>query len=138
MLGGVVAGAIALAVGSGGAAQGHAEPAPASPAATVRAFLNAAFTDRDPVAACEFFTPGERNRVGERSRASLCQSAISGAARRGVRASVVQANGRRVTVRAGGREVVLRLVPVPRSRRPEELAPASGWRIASGAGRLLG
>ena len=132
--GGVAIGLVVLALTSGGPQPDAASTPPVSPAATVREFLDDALVDHDPVAACELLAPAERARVGgERG----CEAAVSALARRPFAPRAVAAHGGDVAVEGLGTRVVLRLEPLPPSRRPRELASESGWRIASGAERLL-
>ena len=105
-----------------------------SPTATVREFLEAALIRGDGIAACEFLTPAERRRVGGRGR---CEAAAERRHRDRLPGYTIRPDGGRVVVSGLGRRFTFRLAPLPRSSRPEEVAPASGWRIASSAAALL-
>jgi hypothetical protein len=130
MLGALAVGTLVFAVASLGNDDIVEAGQPVSRVATVREFLRTALITRDAEGACEFLTPAERARVGG---AGGCDEALARLAGR-LRPPVypVHLRGDDVLVLGRGAPVTLHLQPLPRPSRPAAVAPASGWRIASG------
>ncbi|HEX2087007.1 MAG TPA: hypothetical protein VHF89_15100 [Solirubrobacteraceae bacterium] len=133
-LGAVAIGVVVLAAGSAGSGSRAQTAPPVSPSATVREFLRTATVEKDAVGACEFLTPAERRRV---EAAGGCDAFAARLGRRPHPALLVRGRGRDLTVYGLGAPRTFRVAPLPRASRPEQVAPASGWRIARGAAALL-
>jgi hypothetical protein len=136
-----LAGGVGLANHVAGSALSGPRATPLTPHATVREFLDtalvrhdAALVRHDAEGACEFLTLAERSRLGGPGG---CARAVGRLGRRqqiriGVRAAAGQ-----VTVTGLGAPLVFRVVPLAVGERPQAVAPASSWRLASGAEGLL-
>ncbi|MEA2468215.1 MAG: hypothetical protein QOJ57_2341 [Thermoleophilaceae bacterium] len=120
-------------------------PAGTSPTGTVRQFLTAAAVEDNGDVACTYLTRAEKLRVKRAAKAASCSAGfyagsltLGGTAYGGdLKALAFSAadggGGDVVTVSAGISSVIFRLAPATAAERNEFDAPATPWRIDSGA-----
>jgi hypothetical protein len=150
-LGVVAVAAIAIAVGGASADAGDASTSPATAATavrTVRDFVVAAGVDHNGEAACGYLTPGEQGRVGataggecpqvfDDGTAPMPDGAASEGAVRNLPAAASVRDGRAsVRLGTGDGAVTFVLARATLAEQSAFNAPASAWRIASGATSL--
>lgn len=124
-------------------------PVGSSPTGTVRQFLTAAAVESNGDVACRYLTTAEKLRVERAARARSCAEGfyagtltLGGEAHGGdlkvlAFAAAEHGDSAVVTVSAGTSALRLGLAPANASERNEFDAPATSWRIESGAEALV-